>query len=243
MTRARNVPHVEGNGRVAITARNVWKSSPMQGALSKGEHMSGKLLRKPGFYLSLACLVLLLALNARPAEAQSIQYVGPTCTISWTPNAESDLAGYRAFAVRGATQNPVLTIPKTATSHVTNTTCAAVGITTDGAWTFNLVAFDLAGNASAPAVVNVTRDTVAPATPGGISIASPQPIALSVTPNPEARQATVAWVPGTCRSEFIVSRLVSGRWIEVGRTRDTWMDVPLINQVNQPYGVSAVCEG
>jgi hypothetical protein len=36
---------------------------------------------------------------------------------------------------------------------------------------------------------------------------------------------------------------VSGKWIEIGRTHDTWLDVPLINQVNQPYGVSAVCEG
>lgn len=34
---------------------------------------------------------------------------------------------------------------------------------------------------------------------------------------------------------------MSGKWIEVGRTQDTWLDVVLRNTVNQPYGVSGVC--
>lgn len=178
-----------------------------------------------------------------PAEAQTVQYIGPTCTFSWSPNAEPDLAGYRAWAVQGANQRPVVTIPKTSTSHPTSTTCAALGVNADGVWTFNVLAFDLAGNASSPTTLQATRDTIAPTSPANPSVSSPQPIAMTITPNPEARQATVAWIPGSCRQEFVVHRLVSGRWIEVGRTQDTWMDVPLINQVNQPYGVSAVCEG
>jgi len=177
------------------------------------------------------------------AEAQTLPFIGPACIFAWSPNTESDLAGYRAFAVQGATQGPVVTLPKTATSHPTSTTCAALGITADGAYRFNVLAFDIAGNASAPAFIDATRDTAAPSTPGGLSIGSSQPIAISVTPNPDARQSTVAWVPGRCQQEFIVSRLVNSRWIEIGRTHDRWLDVPLVNAVNQPYGVSAVCGG
>lgn len=177
------------------------------------------------------------------AEAQTAPYIGPTCTFAWDANSEPDLAGYRAFAVQGSTQHPIVTIQKTATSHPTSTTCTELGVTTDGLWTFNVLAFDLAGNASNPATIQATRDTVAPTSPGGLSIGSPQPLAMTVTPNPAARQATVAWVPGSCQQEFIVSRLVNSKWIEVGRTHDTWLDVPLVNAVNQPYGVTAVCGG
>lgn len=176
---------------------------------------------------------------ARGADAQTVQYIGPVCTFSWNANTEADLAGYKAFAVQGSTQNPVVTIAKSATS----TSCAALGVTKDGVWTFNVLAFDLAGNASNPSTIQATRDTIAPVSPANPSVASPQPIAMSVTPNPAARQATVAWIPGSCQKEFIVHRLVSSKWVEIGRTHDTWLDVPLLNQVNQPYGVSAVCEG
>lgn len=197
-------------------------------------------------WLSIACCAVALAAVAvftPPAEAQTVQYIGPTCTLSWDPNSESDLAGYRAFAVQGANQRTVVTIPKTATSHPTSTTCAALGVNADGLWTFSVLAFDLAGNASSPTTIQATRDTSAPVSPANPSLSSPQPIAMTITPNPAAQQATVAWIPGGCQKEFIVHRLVSGRWIEIGRTHDTWLDVPLINQVNQPYGVSAVCEG
>lgn len=189
------------------------------------------------------CVLGAVAGMGLPAEAQTVNYIGSACVFSWSPNAEPDLAGYRAWAAQGATMKPVVTIPKTSTSHPTSTTCPALGVTTDGQYTFNVVAFDLAGNASNPSVITATRDTIAPASPANPSVSSPQPIAMTITPNPEARQATVAWIPGSCRQEYIVHRLVSGRWVEVGRTHDTWMDVPLINQVNQPYGVSAVCEG
>jgi hypothetical protein len=192
--------------------------------------------------LLLVLLVLCLGFVGS-AQAQTPHYIGPTCTLAWNANPETDLAGYRAFAVQGATQGPVVTIPKTSTSHPTSTTCAALGVAQDGLWTFNVLAFDLAGNVSHPATIQGTRDTLAPAMPGGLSVGSPQPIAMSVTPNPAARQATVAWVPGGCTREFIVSRLVSGRWVEIGRTHDTWLDVPLVNAVNQPYGISAVCGG
>lgn len=190
--------------------------------------------------LKLATLVLTLW-GPLLAEAQTVQYIGPTCTFSWTANTESDLAGYRAWVAEGATSKPPVTLNKTATSHPTSTTCAALGVTTDGQKRFNVVAFDQAGNASSPSFLDAVRDTVSPTSPGGLNLSSPQPIALSVTPNPAAQQATVAWVPGTCRKEFVVSRLVSGQWREIGRTQESWFKVPLINQVNQPYGVSAVC--
>jgi hypothetical protein len=177
-----------------------------------------------------------------PVEAQTPTYIGSTCTFIWDPNTESDLAGYRAWAVRGSTVLPPVTLTKTATSHPTSISCAELGVTEDGAYRFHVIAFDLAGNESIPATVEAVRDTVAPVSPGGVRVSSPQPVALSVTPNPAANTTTVAWVPGTCRREFIVSRLVSGRWVEVGRTQDTWLTVPLVNQVSQPYGVSAVCE-
>lgn len=191
----------------------------------------------------LKILAMLLAVLALPlsGEAQTVQYIGSACTFSWTANTETDLAGYRAWVTEGAMQKPPVTLNKTATSHPTSTSCAALGVTTDGQKRFNVVAFDQAGNASNPAFLDAVRDTVAPVTPGGLNLSSPQPVALSITPNPAAHQTTVAWVPGTCQKEFIVSRLVSGRWIEIGRTHDTWLDVPLVNQVNQPYGVSAVC--
>jgi hypothetical protein len=177
------------------------------------------------------------------AEAQTPPYIGATCTFSWNANTESDLAGYRAWAVRGSTALPIVTLSKTSTSHPTSTTCAALGVTADGSYRFNVVAFDLAGNASSPAFIDAVRDTVAPASPANPSLSSPQPVALFIVPNPDAKQTTVSWIPGRCQQEYIVSRLVSGKWIEIGRTHDTWLDVPLVNQVNQPYGVSAVCEG
>lgn len=176
-----------------------------------------------------------------PAEAQAApQYIGSACTFAWDANTEPDLAGYRAWAVRGSTALPMVTIPKAATSP-TSTTCAALGVSVDGSYRFNVVAVDLAGNASNPSFLDAVRDTVAPASPGGLRLTSAQPVAMTITPNPAAQKTTVAWVPGTCQQEFIVSRLVSGRWIEIGRTHDSWLDVPLVNQVNQPYGVSAVC--
>ena len=205
--------------------------------------MSFHLLRKVRNPIGVIFAVLGLMIAVPPAEAQTVQYIGPTCTFAWDANTETDLAGYRAWAVRGSTALPMVTIAKTATSHPTSTTCAALGVTVDGSYRFNVVAFDLAGNASNPAFLDAVRDTVTPASPGGLRLTSAQPIAMSITPNPAAQQATVAWVPGTCQQEFIVSRLVSGRWIEIGRTHDTWLTVPLVNQVNQPYGVSAVCEG
>ena len=181
------------------------------------------------------------------AEAQtSPQYINSTCTFSWDPNTETDLAGYRAWVERQGSTGPALpivTLTKTATSHPTSTTCAALGVTADGAYRFSVLAFDLAGNPSVPTSIIAVRDSTGPASPSGLHVTSPQPIALTVTPNPTTRQATVAWIPGTCRREFIVTRLVSGAWVEVGRTPNAWLTVPLVNQVNQPYGVSAVCEG
>lgn len=211
---------------------NLWKSNRTCGVIV-------------AFFAGL-CLSLLML--PRLAEAQTAPvFIGETCTFQWDANTETDLAGYRAWAVRQGTPTvpalPIVTINKTATSHPTSTTCAALGITADGTYQFNVLAFDLAGNSSPTTSVLGTRDGVGPAAPRNPRLSSTQPVAMTITPNPIARQATVAWNPGTCQREFIVSRLVSSQWVEVGRTRETWMNVPLVNQVNQPYGVSAVCEG
>lgn len=185
-----------------------------------------------------AGLSLVLVLSGwSVVEAQTTPYIGASCILSWDKNTEPDIAGYRAFAVNGATQGPTVTI----THPQTSTTCSALGVTTDGTWTFTVLAVDQAGNVSAPATLQAIRDTVAPAAPGGLKVGSAQPVAMAVTPNPLARETTVSWVPGTCRGEFVVHRLVSGKWVEIGRTTDTWLTVPLINSVNQPYAVSAVC--
>ncbi|MDO8357279.1 MAG: hypothetical protein Q7U76_12890 [Nitrospirota bacterium] len=194
---------------------------------------------------NLFAVAMVLLAFAGLAEAQTAPtYIGANCQLAWLPNSEPDLAGYRAFAVQSSTTLPMVTIPKTATSHPTSTTCAALGIVADGAYRLNVLAYDLAGNASNPAYIDGVKDTLAPISPRQLQLTtSAQPVAMSVTPNPSVQQATIAWVPGTCQGEFIVSRLVSSRWVEIGRTYDHWLDVPLVNAVNQPYGVSAVCEG
>lgn len=51
----------------------------------------------------------------------------------------------------------------------------------------------------------------------------------------------ITWVPGTCKKEFVVYRLVIGKWIEIGRTVHNWLEVPLFNTNTQPFGVGAVC--
>lgn len=60
---------------------------------------------------------------------------------------------------------------------------------------------------------------------------------------PYVGSTTLSWSPGLCREEFVVSLLVSGKWIEIGRTTENHLDVVLRNTVNQPYGVSAICGG
>ena len=97
------------------------------------------------------------------AEAQTPPvFVQQACTVTWNANTEPDLAGYRIFAVKGAVSNPIVTVP---VGPAPQTTCAALGVTTDGQWTLNLIAFDTANNASQPpTVASFTNDTVSPNT-------------------------------------------------------------------------------
>lgn len=183
------------------------------------------------------CLILCAVLGlATPAVAQSV-YIGTACTLSWAANTESDLKGYEAQASTTATSKPLVTILAPGVS----TTCAALGVDADELWTFRVRAMDQAGNRSAFASIQATRDTKAPGVPGGLSVSSPQPIALTITPNALTKTTTLSWVPGQCRGEFVVHRLISGSWREIKRTQQSWIAVPLVNAMNQPYAVSALC--
>lgn len=183
--------------------------------------------------IPIALLLGLTLLWSPRAEAQTP--ITDNCIFSWSPNQEPDLAGYRAWASNGAISTPPVTILKPATQ----TSCQALGVTQEGTWTFSVVAFDDAQQASSPSTV-IGVLNLAPAPPGGLQL-SAQPLAMTVTPNPLADTAIVAWQPGACTQQFVISRLVSGKWVEVGRTTRNWFAAPLVDSVNQPYGVSAIC--
>ncbi|MFD2090801.1 fibronectin type III domain-containing protein, partial [Blastococcus deserti] len=97
-------------------------------------------------------------------------------TLSWTANAEPDLASYRVL--RGGVE----------IATVTGTTYTDTGLTNDTTYGYALVAVDTRGNRSAPsATVSATpTDLTAPATPTGlvVSRASGQPV-LTWTANSE----------------------------------------------------------
>lgn len=104
--------------------------------------------------------VLLLFVFVQVAEAVPFNN---DCDFIWSPNPEADLAGYRAWSSKGGTQGPVVTIPVSPSPKVK---CSALGVTSDGLWTFSVLAFDNAqtANISSVASINETRDTVAPNT-------------------------------------------------------------------------------
>ena len=103
------------------------------------------------------------------AEAQ-VSTVGANCTIRWTANTESDLAGYRVYGTQGGITNTLDVV-----SPVVTTTCAALGTQAGGPLSVQVDAVDLSGNRSVrSAAVTVNQDIAGPAQPSG----------LSVTPNP-----------------------------------------------------------
>ena len=103
------------------------------------------------------------------AEAQ-VSTVGADCTIRWTANTESDLAGYRVYGTQGGITNTLDVV-----SPVVTTTCAALGTQAGGPLSVQVDAVDLSGNrAVRSAAVTVNQDIAGPAQPSG----------LSVTPNP-----------------------------------------------------------
>lgn len=112
--------------------------------------------------------LLALILHGAPTLAQTpppVTVIGASYTLPWNPNTETDLAGYQAWVTKGSVAKPAVTLTKTATAHPTSTTCAALGVTTDGPKRFNVLASDQAGNQSPPAFVDTVRDTTAPAQP------------------------------------------------------------------------------
>lgn len=110
----------------------------------------------------LAILTCLFSVLTFAAQGEAAPFNGD-CTLTWDANKESDLAGYRAWFTKGATQGTIVNIPVSATPSVK---CSQLGITTDGLYVFSVVAYDTAGtaNASTAATISETRDSVPPDT-------------------------------------------------------------------------------
>ncbi len=88
--------------------------------------------------------VLAFILCVQPAHA-----ILQDCTITWTPNSEADLAGYKVYVAptaQGYTKgSPALTVPKTQTVA----RCHALNLPSPSTYFFAVTAFDTSGNESA----------------------------------------------------------------------------------------------
>lgn len=166
-------------------------------------------------------ITVLMGTLATEAVAQTITgYVRQSCTISWTANIETDLAGYRANVTRNGVTNPSVTIP---VGPAPQTTCADLGVTADGSYAFSVIAFDTSNNVSPPALATVIRDTIAPnttvtptiATGGGASFAL-----TSSEPNStfDCKLDAGAWAP--CTSPKVYSALPDGSHTFSARATD-----------------------
>lgn len=82
-------------------------------------------------------------LAAQPAHA-----ILQDCTITWTPNSEPDLAGYKVYAAptsKGYTMGkPLLDVPKTQTTAK----CNALKLPSPATYFFAVTAYDTSGNES-----------------------------------------------------------------------------------------------
>lgn len=144
------------------------------------------------------CLVVLVLLSIgmnAPADAQT--RIGKTCTISWTPNQEPDIHGYRIWA----SQSTVVKSKVEVIHPVASTTCAAVGIDQDGAWRVHAVAFDTANNQSPEATLDVVRDSTPPSAPGGLKVVmNPSTVATALTWDRNAEGDLSHYTPVYCKA-------------------------------------------
>lgn len=87
--------------------------------------------------------VLAFILFTQPAHA-----ILQDCTITWTPNSEADLAGYKVYVAptaQGYTKgSPALTVPKTQTVA----RCHALNLPSPNTYYFAVTAYDTSGNES-----------------------------------------------------------------------------------------------
>lgn len=96
-----------------------------------------------------------------------------TNTLTWSPNTESDLAGYHVYRKLGSA--PVKGIDtKINTSLIPKgTTTYADVVAVDGDFFYEVSAVDTAGNESAfSAAVDVVVNVVPPSAPTGLSVVS-----------------------------------------------------------------------
>ncbi len=94
-------------------------------------------------------IVLLLGAWTGQAAAEGTQYNGSCTGMSWTPNQEPDLAGYRLYD-RTSTALPK-TLIKTLGVQITSATCLSLGLNT-GQHYLSLASFDTSGNESATTI-------------------------------------------------------------------------------------------
>lgn len=90
----------------------------------------------------------------------------PTATLTWNPNTEQDLAGYKVYRGLGASTPSLLAALGKVTTYVDAT---VPNVSQDVS--YNLTAVDLAGNES-PHSLTVTKtvDVTPPQAPAGLSV-------------------------------------------------------------------------
>lgn len=118
-----------------------------------------------------ACLVVMMCLFPMMSYAGS-------ATILWTPNTESDLAGYKVYRGNGACSigplQPLIVngSPVTVTSPTATYTDTTVP-TFDGQLCYEVTAYDTAGNESVRSNrATRTVNLIPPVAPAGLSIGS-----------------------------------------------------------------------
>lgn len=101
------------------------------------------------------------------AIASSALAAGGKATLTWDPNTEADLAGYKVyFGTASGKYGPAVDVGKTATPAAPS---YSVTIPNDGAYFFAVTAYDTAGNESGfSAEVSKTIDSTPPAAPNNL---------------------------------------------------------------------------